>query len=244
MTTDLVKTEEFRGNLHSEDLYEMLGVPKDATPKQIRKAYRAAAMKYHPDRNGGTQEAEALFQDISKAYETLSDPAKREFYDNTGMRKPDASKITDNAKDTVLQVFLQIIDQVAAANATIEIQYFDAVKEAKSAINQSLDTLQKMRSDMQSSLSRYQAMQKRFKKKDEKFEDTPLGVIFGLKVQQLKAKHSMSEVDVEVHRQALAYVDEYTCTPDERPNMNQAMLTMLLNGGLGPNGGMTFRPGG
>ena len=59
------------------DYYETLGVSKDATNEQIKKAYRKLALKYHPDRNQGDKGAEAKFKDISEAYAVLSDPEKR-----------------------------------------------------------------------------------------------------------------------------------------------------------------------
>lgn len=67
------------------DLYEVLGVERDASEGDVKKAYRKLALKWHPDRNpGNQQEAEATFKRISKAYSVLSDPDKRVLYDRTG----------------------------------------------------------------------------------------------------------------------------------------------------------------
>ena len=60
------------------DYYSVLGVPKTATPEEIKKAYRKLASKHHPDRGGDKQ----TFQGVQQAYETLSDPNKRTQYDN------------------------------------------------------------------------------------------------------------------------------------------------------------------
>lgn len=60
------------------DYYQILGVGKDADPKEIKKAFRKLAMKHHPDRGGD----EAKFKEIQTAYDTLSDPQKRQQYDN------------------------------------------------------------------------------------------------------------------------------------------------------------------
>ncbi|MEN8231798.1 MAG: J domain-containing protein [Thermodesulfobacteriota bacterium] len=66
------------------DYYEVLGVKKDSSAQDIKKAYRKLAMKYHPDRNKGNKEAEEKFKKISEAYAVLSDPEKRKQYDTFG----------------------------------------------------------------------------------------------------------------------------------------------------------------
>ncbi|RXN17771.1 dnaJ -like protein [Labeo rohita] len=68
--------------LAEEDYYEILGVPKDASDRQIKKAFHKLAMKYHPDKNK-SPDAEAKFREIAEAYETLSDDNRRKEYDQT-----------------------------------------------------------------------------------------------------------------------------------------------------------------
>ncbi|XP_038159818.1 dnaJ homolog subfamily B member 9-like [Cyprinodon tularosa] len=69
--------------LAKRDYYDILGVPRDATERQIKKAFHKLALKYHPDRNKGA-DAEAKFREIAEAYETLSDDKRRREYDQLG----------------------------------------------------------------------------------------------------------------------------------------------------------------
>lgn len=67
------------------DYYEVLGVDKNASAEDIKKAYRKKAIQYHPDKNPGDKEAEEKFKEAAEAYEVLSDPQKRQRYDQFGM---------------------------------------------------------------------------------------------------------------------------------------------------------------
>ena len=66
------------------DYYEVLGVAKNATKDEIKKAYRKLAIKYHPDKNPGDKEAEEKFKEAAEAYDVLSDDTKRQRYDQFG----------------------------------------------------------------------------------------------------------------------------------------------------------------
>lgn len=68
----------------AKDLYEILGVGRDAPDTEIKKAYRKLAMEVHPDRNPGDKKSEATFKEVNSAYEVLKDPKKRAIYDRHG----------------------------------------------------------------------------------------------------------------------------------------------------------------
>ena len=70
--------------MSKRDYYEVLGVKKDASDDEIKKAFRKLAIKYHPDKNPGDKEAEAKFKEANEAYSVLSDKTKRQRYDQFG----------------------------------------------------------------------------------------------------------------------------------------------------------------
>lgn len=79
------------------DYYEVLGLQKGASAEDIKKAYRKAAMKYHPDRNPGDKEAEEKFKEVGEAYEVLSDDEKRARYDQYGFAGVDPNYAASGA---------------------------------------------------------------------------------------------------------------------------------------------------
>ncbi|MFT5652512.1 MAG: molecular chaperone DnaJ, partial [Psychromonas sp.] len=66
------------------DCYEVLGISRDATEKEVKKAYKRLAMKYHPDRTSGNDELEVKFKEVKEAYEILNDSQKKAAYDQYG----------------------------------------------------------------------------------------------------------------------------------------------------------------
>src|ERR1700758_2648234 len=67
-----------------QDYYELLGVPRKASAKDIRNAFRKLARKYHPDLNPGDKSSEEKFKQLQEAYDVLSDSKKRQMYDQVG----------------------------------------------------------------------------------------------------------------------------------------------------------------
>lgn len=77
------------------DNYEILGVERNATDDEIRKAFRRGAFRWHPDRNPNDSEAEKRFKEISEAYDVLSDPQKRRLYDECCHSRPSRTMRTN-----------------------------------------------------------------------------------------------------------------------------------------------------
>src|SRR5437667_2426240 len=70
------------------DYYEVLGVKRDASEDEIKKAYRKLARQFHPDRNPGDKQAEARFKEVQEAYDVVGDKEKRARYDRFGFAGP------------------------------------------------------------------------------------------------------------------------------------------------------------
>jgi len=87
------------------DYYEVLGVSKDASADDIKRAYRRLAMKYHPDKNPDDKEAEAKFKESAEAYEVLSDSNKRQQYDQFGHEGLRGTGMHDFSRMNVEDIF-------------------------------------------------------------------------------------------------------------------------------------------
>ncbi len=84
-----------------QDYYEMLGVSRKATQKEIRAAYRKLARKYHPDLNPGDKSSEERFKQVQEAYDVLSDAKKRQMYDQFGFETPGAGGVPPGGANDV-----------------------------------------------------------------------------------------------------------------------------------------------
>lgn len=107
-----------------KDYYQTLGVSTDASPEDIKKAFRRLALRYHPDRNpGNTEEAEGRFKEINEAYEVLGNEQKRRKYDYlTSYRRGQTERVRvnkvfgDNLDDFTYHNLEEILRILAALN--------------------------------------------------------------------------------------------------------------------------------
>ena len=93
------------------DYYALLGVEPDATMAQIKKAYRKLARQHHPDTNPGDPQAAARFREITEAYDTLTDPERREAYDRTTAQPATGTKLAEPGPDTrAASLLVQVLE--------------------------------------------------------------------------------------------------------------------------------------
>jgi molecular chaperone DnaJ len=101
------------------DYYEVLGLSKDASADDIKKAYRKLAMKFHPDRNPGDKEAEAKFKEAAEAYEVLQDEQKRRRYDQMGHAGVDGMGHAGHGFGSMEDIFAQFGDVFGGRGGSI-----------------------------------------------------------------------------------------------------------------------------
>lgn len=94
-----------------KNYYDILGIPEDATEKEIKVAYRRLAIKYHPDKNPGNKEAEEKFREITETYENLKDDKKRKKYDGEFVKRK-RTKQGSNLKVSINVTRLELIQNI------------------------------------------------------------------------------------------------------------------------------------
>jgi curved DNA-binding protein len=156
-----------------KDYYEVLGVPRNATSKQIKSAYRKLARKYHPDTNKGDKVAEEKFKEITESYEALGDPEKRRRYDALGSSFSAGSDFTPPPGFTYDFDFTKGFTQAAEAPFSdfFEMLFGEAFKESGSPFEQTYKTRE--RSPYERA---YKYASKRKQKGEDYYIDLPLAV--------------------------------------------------------------------
>ena len=114
-------------SLDESDYYKLLGVSRDATTKEIKKAFRTLSLKYHPDRNPGDKKAHDLYVKINRAHEVLTDPEKKEIYDiygEEGLNKEGniQQRGKDRGPNIKIDLFVDLADLYKGISKTIEFE--------------------------------------------------------------------------------------------------------------------------
>ena len=184
----------------SENLYDILGIGKDATPEEIHAAYRQRAKKTHPDA-GGTEEA---FQAVSKAHRILSDVLKRKRYDDTGHVDDGA----DNLDASALELLEQLLEQLLKDDTA---KYRDVVKFMREMLELGQERCEGIQRGLLKQEARIADMIKRFKTKKPK---NMVNILLTRRLLRVRGSISETEQAVAAHKRAQEMLEDYSFDRD------------------------------
>lgn len=197
------------------NLYDSLGVPKDADRETIRKAYRKRAKQAHPDA-GGTPEQFAL---VKIAHDTLTDDDRRAHYDRTGEF---SEKAPDNTQSEIMNLISRCLDMVlttADQNGALETIFF---KDVVNLIKQQIDELVKKSysaaTDMQQGIELNQRLLKKFRRKHKNDSPDLLAALITGRVRTYQAGIANQQKQRKIAEKAIEFLKEYSF---EIETMNQ-----------------------
>lgn len=175
--------------------YDTLGLKPDASPEDIKRAFRRAASAAHPDRDGGSTEG---MQAVNKAFDVLGDPARRERYDRTGL--DDRTDIEKQAHDLLVQTFDR------------------ALKGDVDPVRAAAKHLAVLRENIAQSRAGIEAEQVRLKRRSGKTKvkkgDNLVQMLIDRKLLELDRQHAQACEAMEIHAKAVAMLDSYEGEPE------------------------------
>lgn len=190
-----------------KDLYETLGVPRDATQEEIRQAYKRKAQRLHPDRNPSEQ-AEEEFRRVQHAYDVLGDPERRKRYDATGTTS------TKNDIEDAAQAKLAEIFALAIRTATDD---RDLIEEVRRSVVHTKTTMDRDVSKLRSEIKKLEKTRARVKRKDDGFN-----LFDHVAAEQIKRHNQkINEIvtNYEVADKILKMLDDYECDVQKRERL-------------------------
>lgn len=191
-------------------LYKILGIEKDASPREIKKAYRKKMAEHHPDKNDGEHSED--FYKCSEAYEILSDALMRRKYDETG-KVPKKEPLYNIAREFAT-LFHKAMDQLGDGQ--------DLIKITREAIQSVINDTQKSARDCKDQIRKLEKTKTRvIAKTDERF----LIESFDVRINTLKAEITGHELQCKKMKEVKEYADNYEFLPnDEQSIMGSFMI--------------------
>ena len=204
------------------NLYETLGVSRTATPDEIKKAYKEKAKQHHPDKEGGSEEK---MKEIVQAYETLSDPDKRAYYDSTG-------KIQTHSREEMLNEMMTEMFMQALSDVGEFYKFQDIIKKAKGIAYKAMTEQRKSLKQAKDELKVLDDILKRIHRKN----GLPNMLAHRIEVQIEGVKIQIAEMDnrlnelTDIHKM----FDDYNFnfdkpTPEEEMQMAKSMAGSMGN---------------
>ncbi len=187
------------GTVSERDYYELLGVSRDASTEEIKRAYRRLALELHPDRNP-SEEAEEEFRKVQRAYEVLGDPERWKRYDATGTTST-KNDIGDAAQAKLAEIFA-----LAIRTATDD---SDLIEEVRRSVVHTKATMDRDVSKLRKEIEKLEKTRARVKRKDDGFN-----LFDHVAAEQIKRHNKqINEIvtNYEVADKILEMLDDYEC---------------------------------
>lgn len=195
------------------DLYEVLGIQRDADGDKIRQAYRVLAKLHHPDKGGDTEK----FKEIEEAYRILRDPKKRFEYDQTGAKKADS--IEHMAQSNLAGIFSQLIAQDGPG---------DMISNARDVVNQGMAAHKQNKMTHEHKLK---SLERQVSRITSTGDINLYEGILQKQIQGAKQAIEQAEIGVKQGKIMLDMLEDYTDTnPKARPQFGTATSTSTLGG--------------
>lgn len=192
--------------------YEVLGLPRDATPAQIKAAYRKRAMETHPDHGGSAKE----FSDVSRSNIVLSDPKKRSKYDRTGKVDEESPENTISAPLSIIVGFMQ-----AAVIQNIEGNGGDPLscnlmETARNRFAQAITQMEKEKKKIDRVVEKLRKIAKKTSNKKKK-DANLMSRALESHANSLAANASQLDLQIKAHQDAIQMTHDYDFERDEPP---------------------------
>lgn len=202
----------------SKDLYQTLGVPRDASKDQVKRAYRRKAKAHHPDKNQTT--SIALWHDVQEAYETLNDDARRARYDQTGETSNNNTQKTPHtlALEQLAHIFLGLVD-------TTDTDHTNLVAEARTIIKDIFAKLESNKAQQKKKAAKLRRTAERFTVNDG--ADNFAAAILAQRASEIERGVSDLEFELTAAKEALAILDQLRYRTDKAPNPETEIISRL-----------------
>lgn len=194
--------------------YEVLGIGEDATPAEIKRAYRRLVKKTHPDSGGSTEE----FRRVNEAYLILSDPEKRDYYDKTG-------DVKDDGPDRSVEIIVELFNTMLEQDIPLHVDYIQLLKET---LKETIKKLKDRVMHNEDKQKRFEAMTIRFKTKKKAKDNIFLSILKG-KIANLQLDTERMLKSIIESERALEVLDSYIFLADKAPEVEPTFFRVRFN---------------
>jgi len=200
------------------DLYEQLGVPRDATPQELKKAYRRKAMRAHPDRHGGSEEH---FHRLRLAYTVLNDPAKRQKYDRDGT--------TEEVLSSELQTLAHMLIGLADVIKDGQEEMVDIITALRMKVTEGITNHENMMKQLEGKAKKFRKLASRIKHRGEG-DKNMFAIMLENSASRAEENVGKAKEQIEFGRRMMKMLEDYESPIDVAQALINSMTSTILGG--------------